>query len=88
MLLFQMHCRRMLDLELNYRNSGEKWAFDVNAYRQQYRNQLVLTGAIDDQGYAIRENVGQSFRQGLSLPVRVSAVLSAFSYGQCCIESK
>ena len=48
------------------------WAFDVNAYRQQYQNQLVPTGAIDAQGYPIRENVGQSFRQGLSLLVRMS----------------
>ena len=39
----------------------------MNAYRQQYQNQLVLTGAIDAQGYPIRENVGQSFRQGLEL---------------------
>ena len=55
----------MLDMEFNFRNAGEKWAFDVNAYRQQYQNQLVLTGAIDAQGYPIRENVGQSFRQGV-----------------------
>jgi iron complex outermembrane receptor protein len=60
-----LQAERMLDMEFNFRNSGEKWAFDVNAYRQQYQNQLVLTGAIDAQGYPIRENVGQSFRQGL-----------------------
>ena len=60
-----LQAERMLDIEFNFRNSGEKWAFDVNAYRQQYQNQLVLTGAIDAQGYPIRENVGQSFRQGL-----------------------
>ena len=60
-----LQAERMLDMEFNFRNSGEKWAFDVNAYRQQYQNQLVLTGAIDAQGYPIRENVGQSFRQGV-----------------------
>ena len=60
-----LQAERMLDMEFNFRNSGEKWAFDVNAYRQQYQNQLVLTGAIDAQRYPIRENVGQSFRQGL-----------------------
>ena len=42
-----LQAERMLDMEFNFRNSGEKWAFDVNAYRQQYQNQLVLTGAID-----------------------------------------
>ena len=60
-----LQAERMLDMEFNFRNSGEKWAFDVNAYRQQYQNQLVLTGAIDAQGFPIRENVGQSFRQGV-----------------------
>ena len=61
----ELQAERMLDMEFNFRNAGEKWAFDVNAYRQQYQNQLVLTGAIDAQGYPIRENVGQSFRQGV-----------------------
>ena len=60
-----LQAERMVDMEFNFRNSGENWAFDVHAYRQQYQNQLVLTGAIDAQGYPIRENVGQSFRQGL-----------------------
>ncbi len=61
----ELLAERMLDIEFNFRNSGERWIFDVNAYRQQYQNQLVLTGAIDAQNYPIRENVGQSFRQGL-----------------------
>ena len=75
----ELQPERMLDLELNYRNSAEKWAFDVNAYRQQYQNQLVLTGEIDNQGYAIRENVGQSFRQGLEFTgaYQLTSVLSA-----------
>ena len=60
-----LQAERMLDVELNYKKAGDAWAIDVNAYRQQYQNQLVLTGAIDAQGYPIRENVGQSFRQGL-----------------------
>ena len=60
-----LDAERMLDVELNYKKAGDAWAIDVNAYRQQYQNQLVLTGAIDAQGYPIRENVGQSFRQGL-----------------------
>ena len=74
-----LQAERMLDMEFNFRNSGEKWTFDVNAYRQQYQNQLVLTGAIDAQGYPIRENVGQSFRQGLEFAgaYELSSVLSA-----------
>jgi iron complex outermembrane receptor protein len=74
-----MKAERMLDVELNYRKAADKWAFDVNAYRQQYQNQLVLTGAIDAQGYPIRENVGQSFRQGVEFTgaYELTSVLSA-----------
>jgi iron complex outermembrane receptor protein len=32
-----------------------------------YKNQLVLTGAIDNVGAPIRENAGDSFRQGLEI---------------------
>ena len=61
----ELQPERMVDLELNYRNAGENWSMDINAYHQQYQNQLVLTGEIDNQGFAIRSNVGQSFRQGI-----------------------
>jgi iron complex outermembrane recepter protein len=61
---------QMLDLEMNYRNSSENWDLDVNIYRQQYQNQLVLTGFLDAQGYPIRANTGLSFRQGLEVAGR------------------
>ena len=61
---------QMLDLEMNYRNSSENWDLDVNIYRQQYQNQLVLTGFLDAQGYPIRANTGVSFRQGLEVAGR------------------
>ena len=56
---------RMLDVELTYKGTQKALGWDVNVYHQQYQNQLVLTGEIDNQGYAIRANVGQSFRQGI-----------------------
>ena len=61
----EIKAERMLDAEFTYKKVTERWAIDVNVYRQQYQNQLVLTGAIDAQGYPIRSNVGQSFRQGI-----------------------
>ena len=67
-----LQAERMLDMEFNFRNSGEKWAFDVNAYRQQYQNQLVLTGAIDAQGIqSVKMSVRASVKE-LSLLVRMS----------------
>lgn len=58
---------RMIDAEVTYKRGTADWKLDVTAYRQQYQNQLVLTGAIDAQGYPIRRNVGVSFRQGLEV---------------------
>ncbi|MEY2963902.1 MAG: hypothetical protein RL754_1163 [Bacteroidota bacterium] len=62
---FAIKAERMLDVELTYKGQHESLRWDLNAYHQQYQNQLVLTGEIDNQGYAIRKNVGNSFRRGL-----------------------
>lgn len=58
---------RLQDIELGYegRNSLVKW--NVNAFYMFYTNQLVLTGELDDVGYPIRENVGNSYRAGLEI---------------------
>src|SRR6056300_1463512 len=76
-----MKAERMLDVELNYRKAADKWAFDVNAYRQQYQNQLVPTGGLDAQGYPIRANVGDSYRQGLEFTgaFELTSALSAMA---------
>lgn len=58
---------RMLDLEMNYKRRLDHVAWHINGYYQWYDNQLVLTGAIDNQGYPIRSNVGRSFRRGVEL---------------------
>ena len=68
----ELQPERMLDLELNYRNSAEKWAFDVNAYRQQYQNQLVLTGEIDNQGMRFEKMWVRASARVWSLPVLIS----------------
>ena len=60
-----IQAERMVDAEFTYRKVTKSWSIDANVYRQQYQNQLVLTGAIDAQGYPIRSNVGVSYRQGI-----------------------
>ena len=37
----------------------------------QYKDQLVLTGALDEVGYPIRENVGKSRRIGIEIDVKM-----------------
>ena len=58
---------QMTDLELGYKFGKNKFIANANAYYMVYKDQLVLTGAINDVGGAIRENVDQSYRAGLEL---------------------
>ena len=39
--------------------------FRINAYYMHYKDQLVLTGAVNDVGTPLRKNVDVSFRRGL-----------------------
>lgn len=55
------------DFELGYRYTGAKNSFSANAYFMNYRNQLVLTGALDDVGQPIRATSGKSYRLGLEV---------------------
>ncbi len=55
------------DFELGWRSISEKTKLNVTAYYMKYKNQLVLTGALNDVGSPLRENVGDSYRLGLEV---------------------
>ena len=55
------------DYELGWRFNTEKTNLLVNFYFMDYTNQLALTGALDDVGSPIRENVGKSSRLGIEI---------------------
>ena len=55
------------DFELGWRHESERLRLNANVYYMQYNNQLVLTGALDDVGEYLRENVDKSHRLGLEL---------------------
>jgi iron complex outermembrane receptor protein len=57
----------LYDLELGYERVGEWYNASVSIYNMQYQNQLVLTGAVNDVGSGIRENVKSSYRRGVEL---------------------
>ena len=57
----------LYDLELGYEHFGEWYNATINFYNMQYDNQLVLTGAVNDVGSGIRENVNRSYRRGVEL---------------------
>ena len=53
------------DFELGYRSSGKKTKWSANLYYMGYKDQLVLTGELDNVGAPIRQNVGNSYRLGI-----------------------
>ena len=57
----------LIDYELGWKYNAEKFFFNSNLYYMAYKNQLVLTGALDDVGSPIRENSGKSYRMGIEL---------------------
>lgn len=55
------------NIELGYRFQGRRTMFSVNAYLMDYKNQLVLTGEINDVGGFSRVNIADSYRAGIEL---------------------
>lgn len=55
---------RMLNAELGYSFRVPKFQLATNVYLMQYKNQLVLTGKVNDVGAYTRTNVDQSYRIG------------------------
>ena len=60
------------DLEIGIRKYAGKFIFSVNYYLMNYSNQLVLTGAINDDGAYIRKNSGKSCRTGIEMEGGIS----------------
>lgn len=58
---------QLLDLETGYRISGNQYRLGANLYGMFYRDQLIITGEINDVGELIRQNVSKSYRAGLEL---------------------
>src|SRR5690606_28837693 len=55
----------LYDLELGYLYKSPELELGLNAYYMYYRNQLILTGKINDVGSYSRMNVDKSYRTGL-----------------------
>ena len=58
---------KLNDFEMGWRFASPKLSLNVNGYYMRYKDQLVLTGALNDVGAAIRENSGDSYRLGLEI---------------------
>jgi iron complex outermembrane receptor protein len=61
---------RLYNSELGIKYNTPELAFGLNLYHMLYRDQLVLTGNINDTGAPIRTNVPDSYRAGMELNVK------------------
>ncbi|MBD1363619.1 TonB-dependent receptor [Mucilaginibacter sp. ZT4R22] len=59
------------DFEAGYRTSTGVFKGGINLFYMLYKNQLILTGALNDVGAQIRNNVKDSYRAGIELDGRV-----------------
>ncbi|MCF6297893.1 MAG: TonB-dependent receptor [Flavobacteriaceae bacterium] len=56
---------KLNNVELGWRLKNKSIKLNANIYYMQYKDQLILTGDIDDTGDYRRENVANSYRLGL-----------------------
>lgn len=59
------------DFELGWKYLTENFILRTNLYYMYYRDQLVLTGELDDVGNPIANNVGESYRLGLEVDAAI-----------------
>ena len=57
----------LYDTEIGYKYFGKKLNFALNIYQMNYKNQLVLTGQINDVGANTRVNIDDSYRKGVEV---------------------
>ena len=67
----QPKAERLLDLEINVGKRKDTYRWSATFYHMNYRDQLILTGAINDVGAYTRQNIPRSYRMGVELEASV-----------------
>jgi len=62
---------KLNDFELGWRFNSEKFQLTSNLYYMGYKDQLILTGTLDDVGSPIRSNTDKSYRLGFEVDATV-----------------
>lgn len=62
------------DWEMGYNFASAKFSLGANLYYMNYKNQLILTGQINDVGAAIMVNTDKSYRAGIELQAGVQII--------------
>ena len=63
---------KLNDFELGWRYVAEKVQFNTNVYYMAYKDQLILTGSLDDVGAPIRSNSEKSYRLGMEVDATIA----------------
>ena len=63
---------KLNDYELGWRFASKKVKLNSNIYYMSYKNQLILTGNLDDVGNPIRSNSEKSYRLGLEIDATIA----------------
>ncbi|MCL6461853.1 MAG: TonB-dependent receptor [Flavobacterium micromati] len=69
---------RLDNYELGLRHVTSKLKFNANMYYMGYKDQLIVTGALNDVGAPIRENSGDSYRLGIELDATITILENLF----------
>ncbi len=59
------------DFELGWRFASEKTKVNTNVFYMNYKDQLVLSGELNDVGAALRTSSGESFRFGVEIDAEI-----------------
>ncbi|SRX73296.1 TonB-dependent receptor [Aequorivita antarctica] len=59
------------DFELGWRFASEKTKVNTNVYYMNYKDQLVLSGELNDVGAGLRTSSGKSYRLGLEVDAEI-----------------
>lgn len=63
----QPRAEQLVDFEGGYEIAKRNWTASANLYYMKYKDQLVLTGRINDVGAYVRTNIPESYRAGIEL---------------------
>ena len=63
---------KLNDFELGWRFNSEKFQLNSNLYYMGYKDQLILTGRLDDVGAPIRANTEKSYRLGFEVDATIA----------------
>lgn len=63
---------KLNDFELGWRFNSEKFQLNSNVYYMRYKDQLILTGRLDDVGAPIRANTEKSYRLGFEFDATIA----------------